>query len=112
MHALGERTILRRHLRDPVEDRLQPVGLLGALLALGAQFGGARSFIAARSSALKPSDSDLGFFAGILGLPFDPRGLGGMPAYLETLNATTPWRFSIPDRIVSQPRRSGSGPHH
>ena len=41
MHALGERTILRRHLRDPVEDRLQAVRLLGALLALGAQLGGA-----------------------------------------------------------------------
>src|SRR5260370_14456162 len=41
MHALGERTILRCHLRDAVEDRLQAVGLLGALLALGAQLGGA-----------------------------------------------------------------------
>jgi hypothetical protein len=42
MHALGERTILRRHLRDAVQDSLQPVGLLGALLALGAQLGSAR----------------------------------------------------------------------
>jgi hypothetical protein len=41
MHALGERAILRRHLRDPVEDRLQAVGLLGAFLAFGAQLGGA-----------------------------------------------------------------------
>src|SRR5215475_8274301 len=41
MHALGQRTILRCHLRDAVEDRLQAVGLLGALLALGAQLGGA-----------------------------------------------------------------------
>jgi hypothetical protein len=41
MHALGERTIFRCHLRDAVEDRLQAVGLLGALLALGAQLGGA-----------------------------------------------------------------------
>jgi hypothetical protein len=41
MHALGERTILRRHLRDAVKDRLQLIGLLGALLALGAQLGGA-----------------------------------------------------------------------
>src|SRR5260370_30936317 len=41
MHALGERTILRCHLRDAVEDRLQAVGLLGALVALGAQLGGA-----------------------------------------------------------------------
>jgi hypothetical protein len=30
----------------------------------------ARFFIAARSSALKPSDSVLAFFSGILGLPF------------------------------------------
>jgi len=41
MHALGERAILRRHLRDLVEDRLQAVGFPGALLALGAQLGGA-----------------------------------------------------------------------
>jgi hypothetical protein len=40
VHALGEGAIRRRHLRDPVEDRLQTVGLLGALLALGAQLGG------------------------------------------------------------------------
>jgi len=41
MHTLGKHTILRRHLLDPVEDRLQSVGPLGALLALGAQLGGA-----------------------------------------------------------------------
>src|SRR5947199_418335 len=41
VHALGQRTVLRCHLRDPVEHRLQAVGLLGALLALGAQLGGA-----------------------------------------------------------------------
>ncbi len=35
MHSLSQRTILRRHLRDPVQDRLNTVGLLGALLALG-----------------------------------------------------------------------------
>jgi hypothetical protein len=29
-------------LEDAVEDRLQSVGLLGALLALGAELGGAR----------------------------------------------------------------------
>ena len=31
--------VLRCHLRDLVEHRLQRVGLLGALLALGAQLG-------------------------------------------------------------------------
>jgi hypothetical protein len=41
VHPLGERPILRRHLRDPVEDRLQAIGLLGALPALGPQLGGA-----------------------------------------------------------------------
>jgi NADP-dependent 3-hydroxy acid dehydrogenase YdfG len=41
VHALGERTILRCHPRDAVEDRLQAIGLLGALVALGAQLGGA-----------------------------------------------------------------------
>jgi hypothetical protein len=41
MHALGQRTVLRCHLGDPVEDRLQAVGLLGARLSLGAQLGGA-----------------------------------------------------------------------
>ena len=39
VHALGELTIVRGHLRDPVQDRLEPVGLLGALLALGAELG-------------------------------------------------------------------------
>src|SRR5258708_15182639 len=41
MHALGERTILGCHRRDLVADLLQPVGLPGALLALGAQLVGA-----------------------------------------------------------------------
>src|ERR1700733_3347542 len=40
MHPLGERTISRCHLLDPVEDRLQAVSLLGTLRALGAQLGG------------------------------------------------------------------------
>jgi hypothetical protein len=41
MDALGECTIFRCHLRDLVEHRLQPVGLFGTLLTLGAQLGGA-----------------------------------------------------------------------
>jgi hypothetical protein len=40
----SERTILRCHLRDPVPDRPQAVGLLGVLLALGTQLGGAKVF--------------------------------------------------------------------
>ncbi len=42
----------------------------------------ARAFIAARSSALKPPDSVLALFAGILGLPFlDAQRLGVRPAF-------------------------------
>jgi hypothetical protein len=41
MDTLGDRTIGRRHLGDRIEDRLQAVGLLGALLALSAQLCGA-----------------------------------------------------------------------
>jgi hypothetical protein len=65
VRALGERTILRPHLRDTVEGRLQPVGLLGAPLALSTQLGG-RAFSAARCSAVKPSDSVIELLAGIL----------------------------------------------
>ena len=68
-----ERTILRRHLRDPVEDRLQPVGLLGALLALGAQLGGALlhrgTLLGAEAVGLGP-----GTLPGHSRLPFDARG--------------------------------------
>src|SRR4051794_6269280 len=39
--ALGERTVVRAHLRDRIEERLEPLGLLLALLALGAQLRGA-----------------------------------------------------------------------
>jgi len=66
MHALGERTILRRHLRNPLEDRLQPVAFLAPFLP-SARSSAARSFIAARSPAVKPSDSVLEIFADILG---------------------------------------------
>jgi hypothetical protein len=41
VHSLSERTILRGHGRDPVQDRLQPVGLPRALLPLGPELGGA-----------------------------------------------------------------------
>src|SRR5580658_9294188 len=41
MDALGHGAILWRHLCDRVEDRLQPVGLFRALLALSAQLRGA-----------------------------------------------------------------------
>src|ERR1700685_316917 len=60
----------------------------------------ARFFIAARSSALKPPDSVVALFAGILGLPF--LTLGGSVSCrpsTERLGSATPWRFSIPDRI-------------
>ena len=63
MHALGERSILRRHLRDPVQDRLQSVGPLGALLALGAQLGGALLHRGALFGA-EAVGSVLGFFRG------------------------------------------------
>jgi Glyoxalase-like domain len=66
MHALGERAILRCHLRDLVEDRLQAVGLPGALLALGAQLGGA---LLHRGTL--PGAEAAGLGPGILrGLPF------------------------------------------
>jgi hypothetical protein len=34
--ALGQRPVVRRHLGDRLEHRLQAVGLLGAFLTLGA----------------------------------------------------------------------------
>src|SRR5271170_2893947 len=69
----------------------------------------ARIFIAARSSALKPPDSVLALFAGILGLPFlTLMGSGSCRPSTERLGPTTPWRFSIPDRIGAQPRRPRS----
>jgi hypothetical protein len=66
MHPLGQRPILRRHRRNTVEDRLEPVGLLGAFLALGAELRGAFLLIAARSAALNPSDVVWALFVGIL----------------------------------------------
>src|SRR5580692_12192124 len=80
MHALGQRTILRCHLRDAVEDRLQAVGLLGALLALGAQLGGT---LLHRGALLGAEAAGLGH--GILrghsraSFP-DAQGLGVVPA--------------------------------
>src|SRR5690242_5375827 len=76
-----------------------------------ARSSAARFFIAARSWALKPPDSVLAFVAGIVGLPFLMLGgsVSGRPS-TERLGPATPWRFSIPDRIGAQPRRSSSGP--
>jgi len=67
MHALGECTIFGRHRRDAVEDRLQPVGLLGALYP-PARSSVACALIAARSSAVKPPDSEVEWSLGIAGL--------------------------------------------
>jgi hypothetical protein len=79
MHALGERTVLRRHLRDAVEDRLQAVGLLGALLALGAQLGGA---LLHRGTLLSGEavGLGLGILSGHCRALFRCSGLGMMPA--------------------------------
>jgi len=76
MHALGERTILRCHLRDRVEDRLQAVGLLGALLALGAQFGGALLHRGALLGA-ETVGLGLGLLRGHSRVPFDAARPGG-----------------------------------
>src|SRR6266566_7775722 len=88
----------------------RPSALLAPFLP-SARNSAARFFIAARSSALKPSDSVLAFFAGILGPAF--LIVGGWvlcrPS-TERLGPTTPWRFSIPDRIGLQPWRSSIGP--
>jgi hypothetical protein len=64
MRALGERTIGRRQLHDLVEDLLQPSAFLAPRLP-----SAARAFIVARSSAVKPPDSVVELFAGMLGLP-------------------------------------------
>src|ERR1700730_672563 len=65
-----------------------------------ARSSAARSFIAARSSALKPPDSALAFFAGIRGLPFVTlRGSASCRPSVGRLDPATLWCFSIPDRI-------------
>ena len=79
MHALGERTILRRHPRDAVEDRLQPVGLLGALLALGAQLRGALLHRGTLLSA-EAVGLGLGTLRGHSHATFRRLRLGAMPA--------------------------------
>src|SRR5713226_139775 len=90
----------------------RPSALLAPFLP-SARNSAARAFIAARSSALKPSDSLLAFFAGILGLPFlTLRGSVSCRPSTERLGPATPWRFSIPDRIGARPRRSSGGPLH
>ncbi len=95
MHPLGERTIVRRHVRDPVEDILQAVGLLGAFLAFGSQLGGA---LLHRGTLLGAETVGLGH--GILrghsrASLLDAQGLGVIPASVERLGPTTPWRFSM-----------------
>ena len=47
-----------------------------------ARSSAARSFIAARSSALNPSDVVAVFFAGIVGLPFTMLGSETFPSFL------------------------------
>jgi Major Facilitator Superfamily len=110
IHALGGRTIGRRRLRDLVEDRLQPVGLLGALLALGAQLGSARFH---RGTLLGGEAVRLGL--GILRrhsrAPFRRHGPARCRPSAARLGPATRRRFSVPDRIGSQPRRlSSHGP--
>jgi len=67
VHALGELTVVRCHLRDAVEGRLQISAFLAPFLPM-ARSSPLRAFIAARSSALKPLDPVLAVLGGILGL--------------------------------------------
>jgi hypothetical protein len=81
MHPLGERTVLRCHLRDAVEDGLQAVGLLGALLALGAQLGGALLHSGTLCGA-EAAGLGLGTGRGHCQSSFlDAQGLGVLPAF-------------------------------
>jgi hypothetical protein len=41
----------------------------------------------------------MAFLAGILRLPFSTLGTASCVPSVERLGRTTPWRFSIPDRI-------------
>jgi len=96
MHALSERAVLRCHLRDPVEDRLQTVGLLCALLAIGAQLGGA---LLHRGTLL--GAEAVGFTLGILrghSRAFRHSGPARSLPSAQRLGPTTSWRYSIPDR--------------
>ncbi|MFZ0190743.1 MAG: hypothetical protein WAL72_27815 [Streptosporangiaceae bacterium] len=81
MHALGKRTILRCHPRDAVQDCLQAVGFLGALLALGAQLGGALLHRGTLSGA-EPAGLGRGILRGHCRASFPgAQGLGVMPAF-------------------------------
>jgi len=71
MDALSDRTILRRHLRDRVESRLQAVGLLGALPALSAQFSRALLHRGTLCSS-EAAGPGLGPLRGHDTFPFDP----------------------------------------
>src|SRR3954451_3706861 len=66
-----------------------------------ARSSSARAFMAARSSALKPSDVDVALFAGMPGLPFLDEGKrSGCPSS-RRLEGVAPAHFSIPDRFVA-----------
>src|SRR4028118_1605425 len=73
--ALGARPVLGCHVRDPVEGRLQTVGLLGTLPPLGAELGGA---LLHRGPLLGAEAVGLprGALRGHLPLPLDTRRLG------------------------------------
>src|SRR5258708_6923392 len=97
MHALGERSIVWRHLRNLGEEFVQAVGLLGALLALGAQLG--RAFL--HRSTLLGAEA-VGFFRGLLRghsrQSFRCWGSAELPTLTRTVGPTAFWCFSIPDR--------------
>jgi hypothetical protein len=103
VHALGERPILRRHLGNLVEDRLKRVGLRGALLALGAQLGGA---LLHRGKLLgaEAVKFGLGILRGHSQAAFRRATARRDAGHLRgRLGRTTPRRFSIPDRFRARP---------
>src|SRR5580693_5380380 len=86
-------------LRDAVQDRLQAVGLLGALLALSAQLRGALLHRGAFLGA-EGIGPGRGILRGHSRASFpDAQGLDVRPAFHRRLGPATPRRFSIPDRF-------------